>query len=235
MAANDNNKCIYTSYLGEFVYGGLDGCVTTFAVVSGAVGANLDTRIIIILGFANLLADGFAMSIGAYLSSKTKSANIRNQKAQKYQLIESNPESQTLLLYDHYRAKGLEEPVITELVERIKQNKDMWVADLMVLEEGSTEDNRSDFKIGLVTYISFISIGLIPLLAYVVDYIHSINANLFLIASLLTAFGFIIIGWLKTYVTKTPVLKGIAETLMLGLLAALVSYYVGDFIESIVQ
>jgi len=50
----------YQEYLGEFVYGGIDGAVTTFAVVSGAVGAGLSNKIIIILGFANLLADGFA-------------------------------------------------------------------------------------------------------------------------------------------------------------------------------
>ena len=42
-------------YLGEFVYGGIDGAVTTFAVVAGAVGAGLDANIIIILGFANLI------------------------------------------------------------------------------------------------------------------------------------------------------------------------------------
>lgn len=53
----------YQEYLGEFVYGGIDGAVTTFAVVSGAVGAGLDNQVIIILGFANLLADGFAMSV----------------------------------------------------------------------------------------------------------------------------------------------------------------------------
>ena len=60
------------SYLGEFVYGGIDGSVTTFAVVAGSVGAGLDSSVIIILGFANLLADGFSMSVGAYLSTKSE-------------------------------------------------------------------------------------------------------------------------------------------------------------------
>ncbi len=62
----------YEAYLGPLVYGGIDGCVTTFAVVSGSVGADLDSAYIIVLGFANLLADGFSMSIGAYLSSKSE-------------------------------------------------------------------------------------------------------------------------------------------------------------------
>ncbi len=63
---------IFYLYLGEFVYGGIDGTITTFAVVAGAVGANLESNVIIILGFANLLADGFAMSIGAYLSANSE-------------------------------------------------------------------------------------------------------------------------------------------------------------------
>ena len=53
----------FQKYLWEFVYGGIDGCVTTFAVVAGSVGAWLEARIILILGFANLFADGFSMSI----------------------------------------------------------------------------------------------------------------------------------------------------------------------------
>lgn len=55
----------------EFVYGGMDGAVTTFAVVTGAAGANLGARVILILGFANVLADGFSMAVGSYLSEKS--------------------------------------------------------------------------------------------------------------------------------------------------------------------
>ncbi|MBT8229160.1 MAG: VIT1/CCC1 transporter family protein, partial [Bacteroidia bacterium] len=82
------------TYLGEFVYGGIDGCVTTFAVVAGAVGAGLDSIIIIILGFANLLADGFAMSIGAYLSAKSESDNFKKYKEKEYWEIENMRESE---------------------------------------------------------------------------------------------------------------------------------------------
>ncbi|MDQ3158568.1 MAG: VIT1/CCC1 transporter family protein [bacterium] len=61
----------FEDYLSEFVYGGIDGAVTTFAVVAGATGANFPTTIILILGFSNLIADGFSMSVGSYLSSKS--------------------------------------------------------------------------------------------------------------------------------------------------------------------
>ncbi len=59
-------------YLPEFVYGGIDGAVTTFAVVSGALGASLAPGIILILGFANLIADGFSMAVSNYFSTKSR-------------------------------------------------------------------------------------------------------------------------------------------------------------------
>ena len=82
----------FEKYLGEFVYGGIDGCVTTFAVVAGSVGAGLDSAIIIILGFANLLADGFAMSVGAYLSTKSEQDNYKKHKQTEYWEVEHLPE-----------------------------------------------------------------------------------------------------------------------------------------------
>jgi vacuolar iron transporter family protein len=68
------------AYLGEFVYGAIDGTVTTFAVVAGAAGAGLSSAVIVILGFANLIADGFSMGASAYLSAKSKrDLKIRRQ------------------------------------------------------------------------------------------------------------------------------------------------------------
>ncbi|MEM8834360.1 MAG: VIT1/CCC1 transporter family protein [Planctomycetota bacterium] len=57
-------------WIREFVYGAIDGTVTTFAVVAGSAGADLSARVVLILGVANLLADGFAMACGNYLSTK---------------------------------------------------------------------------------------------------------------------------------------------------------------------
>ena len=58
-------------YLPDLVYGANDGIITTFAVVSGVVGADLSERIILILGFANLLADGFSMGASNYLARRS--------------------------------------------------------------------------------------------------------------------------------------------------------------------
>lgn len=59
-------------YLAEFVYGATDGTITTFAIIAGAIGASLGSGIILVLGFANLLADGFSMAVSNYLSTKSQ-------------------------------------------------------------------------------------------------------------------------------------------------------------------
>ena len=218
-------------YLGEFVYGGIDGCVTTFAVVAGAVGAGLDTLIIIILGFANLFADGFAMSVGAYLSAKSARANYQKHRNIEYWEIENKRETEIEEVRQIYRDKGFEGELLEQVVAKIIEDKDRWVDVMMKDELEMIEEDKSPFGIGFATYISFIVIGLIPLATYVWDYVAPVKIDLFLLASILTGLGFIIIGYLKSKVTKTNVGKSILETLLLGALAAFVAYFVGDLLE----
>lgn len=65
-------KAFVGHYLSPLVYGANDGIITTFAVVSGAAGATLAPEVIIILGIANLFADGFSMGVSSYLSMKSE-------------------------------------------------------------------------------------------------------------------------------------------------------------------
>ena len=224
----------FEKYLGEFVYGGIDGCVTTFAVVAGSVGAGLDSAIIIILGFANLLADGFAMSVGAYLSTKSEQDNYNKHKQVEYWEVENLPELEKEEIRQIYVAKGFKGALLEQVVEVLTRDKEVWVNTMMKEELEMIKEERSPFWIGATTYMSFILIGVIPLFIYVVDYITPLDKNLFLIASILTAIGFLLIGWLKTYVNQTPILKGILETLVLGGIAAVVAYFVGDFLEQLI-
>jgi len=221
-------------YLGEFVYGGIDGCVTTFAVVAGAVGAGLDSSIIIILGFANLLADGFAMSIGAYLSSKSEQDNYCKHRKIEHWEVDNMPDAEREEIRKIYQAKGFEGELLDKVVHVITEDKKRWVDVMMKEELEMMENDKSPVLIGGVTYASFISIGLIPLVIYVVDYLTPVSGNVFIWSSSLTAVGFIIIGILKSYVTHTRIWRGALETLGLGIIAALVAYFVGDVLENMI-
>lgn len=225
----------FEAYLGEFVYGGIDGCVTTFAVVAGAVGADLGSSVIIILGFANLFADGFAMSIGAYLSTKSEKDNYQKHKQVEYWEVEHLPEVEKAEIREIYQAKGFEGRLLDEVVDVIIADKDRWVDVMMKEELEMVEEQKSPIVMGTVTYVSFILIGLIPLLIYVWDYFSPVTGSLFVWSSVFTGLGFIIIGTLKTYVTQTNVWRGVLETLVLGAIAALVAYYVGNVLERLVS
>lgn len=219
-------------YLREFVYGGIDGAVTTFAVVSGGFGANLDPGILIILGFANLLADGFSMSVGAFLSAKSEQDNFTKHEKIEYWEIENLPEVEREEIADIYRAKGFKGELLEKVVDQICSNKDLWVAEMMKDELNMMREGKSPFKIGLATLISFIIVGFIPLMVYLWDFFFPTDLNIFLWTSILTGLSFLIVGWLKGFVNQTSALRSISETVALGLLAAVVAYYVGDVLES---
>lgn len=230
-----NTLLKYQGYLGEMVYGGIDGCVTTFAVVAGAVGAGLSSSVIIILGFANLLADGFAMSIGAYLSTKSEKDNYEKHKATEYWEVDNMPEDEREEVREIYRQKGFEGELLEQVVSVITADRDRWVDSMMKEELEMAQEKRSAWKIGFATYISFIAIGLIPLSVYVIDLLGATVDKLFLWSCLLTSIGFIFIGYLKSYVTESNRFKSILETLVLGAIAAAVAYFVGDLLERIIS
>ncbi len=220
-------------YLGEFVYGGIDGSITTFAVVAGSVGAGLDSAVIIILGFANLIADGFSMSVGAFLSAKSEHQNYEKHKKIEYWEIKNLREKEISEIREIYVAKGFEGNLLEQVVAKIIEDDDVWVDTMMKEELEMTLDDKSPFNIGLFTFISFILVGLIPLLVYVWDFFKPISYNLFFLSCLMTSVAFVLVGFLKSIVTGSSKFRSSMETLLLGAIAAVLAYVVGDFLESL--
>lgn len=166
----------FEQYLSQFVYGAIDGSVTTFAVVAGAAGAKLSATVIIILGIANLIADGFSMGASAYLSAKSD-------------------------------------------------------RDLKKSKDDTHEGGETPLGDGVATFISFILVGAVPILVYVVDALFSLNIEavpLFAASCFLTGAAFMAIGILKGQMTRTNQLKSALETLLLGGIAAGLAYLLGD-------
>ena len=222
-------------YLPETVYGSMDGIVTTFAVVAGSAGANLRIEIVLILGIANLVADGLSMSIGAYLSKKTEHDNYKRHYEIEEWEIENIPEREIEEVEEIYRKKGFEGDELKMVVKRITSNKKVWLNTMMVDELGLMDDSKSPFKSGLFTFFAFLVAGAIPLLAYVITFIQDKEASPFFISSLFTAIAFIIIGLGKNLVTRAGWLRSLTETLGLGSVAATVAYYLGSFLEQLLM
>jgi VIT1/CCC1 family predicted Fe2+/Mn2+ transporter len=219
-------------YISEFVYGGIDGAITTFAVVAGATGAGLATNVVVILGFANLIADGFSMSVGNYFSSKAEKDNYKKHKALEYWEIEHLKEKEVQEIREIYEKKGFKGELLEQVVSVITSDKDVWVDTMMKEELEMVEDDKTPVSSATMTFCSFLLIGFIPILAYVFqDLFHIAEQDLFLYSSILTGVGLGIVGCMKSVVTGKSKIVGVLETLLLGGLAAVLSYVVGNVIE----
>lgn len=231
---NTGNKDSTSKYLPDFVYGGIDGSVTTFAIVAGVTGASLSPSIVLILGFANLFADGFSMAVSNYLSTKSKKEYADKIRKSEEDSIANIPEEETQEIREIFSEKGFTGRQLDDAVEIITSNQDVWVDTMMKDEFGIVEDQTSAFKSALVTFISFNLIGFIPLLAYVLSYFSdSFRINTFLISIILTSIAFFLVGSIKgRIVGRRWVMSGI-ETLLIGGAAAIIAYYVGYLLRGL--
>ena len=223
------------AYLGEMVLGGIDGIVTTFAVVAGVEGAQLSVGVILILGVANLLADGFSMAVGNYLGTKSEQDFARSEREREEWEVENVPEHEEEEIREIYAAKGFSGELLDRVVAHTISDKKLWVDTMMREELGLIEDRQSPYLVGLVTFISFLSFGSVPLLLYVIRYFQGgDNAGLFPYVAVMTGVALFLVGALRSRFTHRPWLRSGLEVLVVGGSAGALSYFVGLILHSFV-
>ncbi|MFN3328531.1 MAG: VIT1/CCC1 transporter family protein, partial [Fervidobacterium pennivorans] len=221
-------------YIGQAVYGASDGIVTTFAAISGVAGANLSPTIALIVGLANLFADGLSMAIGDYLSEKSERDYIKAEKEREMWEIENLPEAERLEIYEIYKRKGLNSPKLENLVDAITSDKNIWVETMLHEELGLFEDDSSPLKSALVTFFAFVIAGFMPLVAYVFALQSPfINQYQFIISCVITGVTLFVVGGLRQIVTGVKWFVGGLEMLMIGGLSAFVAYFVGWLLKTV--
>jgi VIT1/CCC1 family predicted Fe2+/Mn2+ transporter len=233
-AASEQHGGTSHQYIGDMVYGGLDGIITTFAVVSGVAGAQLGTPVILILGLANLLADGFSMATGAYLSSKSEQEYYEREREREAWEVEHFPEGERAELYEIYQSQGYSQEDARRLVEIHTKDHDLWLRAMMVDELGLLEDERKPHFSALTTLASFVVAGVVPLLVYLLGLLFPIPQTVAFPTSLalsgLALFG---LGASKVLITERNAFKSGLEMLAVGGLAAGVAYAVGALLKGI--
>jgi len=222
------------AYLGNMVYGGLDGIVTTFAVVSGVAGARLGSGVVLILGLANLLADGFAMAVGAYLSSRSEQEYYDREYQREAWEVERFPEGERNELIEIYRAKGFSDEEAARLVDIQARKPELWVKTMMVEELGMMRESRNPAIGALATFVSFILAGVIPLLVYLIGLAVPIPGRAaFPITIALSAAALFGLGAAKVLVTERSFLKSGLEMLAVGGAVTAVAYGVGVLLKGL--
>jgi vacuolar iron transporter family protein len=223
------------SYLQDFVYGAVDGTITTFAVVAGVAGASLDEQVVIILGCANLLADGFSMAVSNFLGTRAQRQQQERARRRELHQIDAIPDGEREEIRQIFAAKGFEGDDLERVVGVITSDREVWTDTMMREELGFAAIGRSEYRAGLATLVAFVVVGSLPLLVYLYDLAVSGHVeHAFAWSTLMTGIAFLAIGALKSPFVDQSAWRSALETLLIGGLAATLAYAVGSLLERVV-
>jgi vacuolar iron transporter family protein len=209
-----------SSYLRDWIYGGIDGTVTTFAIVAGVVGADLSTSVLLILGLANLLADGFAMAASNYTGTKSERDNYDRILGVERKHIAVVPEGEREEIRQIFAAKGFAGDDLERVVNVITSNRTLWANTMAAEEYGLSPILRSPALAALSTFVAFIVCGSVPLLSYLLP-------QGFYACVLATGGTFFGVGAIKSLWSPAGWLRSGLEVLLVGIIAAVLAFAVG--------
>ncbi len=222
------------SYLRDFVYGAIDGTVTTFAVVAGVAGAQLSPAIVVILGLANLIADGFSMGVSNYLGSKADQQLRDRARRMEAMHIEQVPDGEREEIRQIFAAKGFTGEQLDDVVDVITSNHQRWIDTMLTEELGLPLESASSLRAATTTFAAFVVVGFVPLISYVLDVAAGgIFESPFLWSSLLTGVAFFAVGAGKSRFVDEAWYRAGSETLLMGGAAAVLAYVVGVLLRGI--
>ena len=222
-------------YLKDMVYGAIDGAVTTFAVVTGVGGAGLSSGIVIVLGLANMFADGFSMAVSNYLGTRAENQYRENMRAQELAEVEAYPEGEKEEIRQFYRRKGLVGESLEQIVTVITSNKTLWVDTMLQEEHGLSSQSVNALAAGTVTFIAFLLAGALPLLSFLVNWLvpGTINSP-YLVSVVITLISFAAVGAIKGRYVNQKAWFAALETMLVGAVAAGLAYLVGYALKGLV-
>jgi VIT1/CCC1 family predicted Fe2+/Mn2+ transporter len=222
------------SYLRDFVFGAIDGTVTTFAIVSGVAGAGLDTRVVIVLGAANLVADGFSMAASNFLGTRAEEHVRGLARRTEQDHIARFPEGEREEIREIFRAKGFSGDDLERVVSVVTSDNEVWLDTMLREELGLTLDGPSPWRAAATTLAAFVGVGLLPLSTFIFDAIApGVLASPYRLSAWLTGIAFFAVGATKArFVGRNPLVSG-CEALAVGGFAATLAYLLGLLLKDL--
>src|SRR5215813_1723259 len=218
------------NYLRDWIYGGIDGSVTTFAVVSGVAGARLSPWIILVMGFANLFADGFSMAASNFLGTKAEHDDLLRLEAVENRHIDLAPEGEREEVRQIFGNKGFSGDDLKRIVDLVTADRKRWVRTMLTEEYGLPYEVRSPFVAALSTFSSFLMCGLVPLVPYLLGLQNALTVSM-----IMTAAVFFAIGSAKSRWSTSSWWSSGLTTFFVGAIAAGLAYAVGIALKTIVE
>jgi hypothetical protein len=145
-------KALPSRHLRDWVYGSIDGTVTTFAVVAGVAGADLPTFIILILGLANLFADGFSMAASNYAGTRAEQEDFDRLKARELEEMRLNPAAKRNELRTLLDGEDIPEQELDRLARAIADHEPLWSAFVLDRKYGLSPSPRHPLRAAVYTF-----------------------------------------------------------------------------------
>ncbi len=219
-----------SSYIKDIVYGANDGIITTFAVVTGAVGAGFGIKVVIILGIANLFADGFSMGASNFLGERSENSLYKEEEKREWREVRELPHVERKEVIDVLLKHNFSEEQAKMMTDIIASNDAFWVDFMMKYElEMNPPSHGDEWRGALATFIAFLIAGTLPLLSFM----FAQPENMFRYSVIATAIALFVVGALRFLITRRNWLISGFEMLAVGGIAAAVSYGVGYFVSMI--
>jgi VIT1/CCC1 family predicted Fe2+/Mn2+ transporter len=219
------------NHVADAVLGAIDGCVTTLAVVAGAVGAGFSSTVALVLGSANLIADGFSMAVSNYESIRARQDYVEKVRLTEQEHIDKVPDGEREELRQIYQKKGFSGAVLETIVNTLSSNRELWIETMLTEEYGIQKSVPNPYTAALATFGAFVVVGSMPLLPLLVPALTT--QSQFQISALLGGMAFFSIGMLKSLIYAKPVLRAGLNTLLTGGAAAALAFLTGYLLRAL--
>jgi VIT1/CCC1 family predicted Fe2+/Mn2+ transporter len=216
-------------WLRPAVFGASDGLVSNFALIAGVAagssGSN-SSKIVVLAGVAGLVAGAFSMAAGEYISVRSQSEQALAEIETERNEIEKRPHAEERELAGMYVAKGLDPDLAREVARQLSRDPavalDVHVREELGLDPGALPS--ATLAAGS-SFVSFAIGAFLPLLPYL------LGAEGLWPALVLTLAGLFLCGALVTRLTPRPWWYGGARQVLIGAVAAAVTYGVGSLVD----
>ena len=212
-------------YLGDVVLGSIDGCITSFAIISAAHGAGLSATLVVVLGLANIIADGYSMAVSNYQNVQADSDVLERLRREEAEHIALVPDGEREELRQIYAAKGLSGEALEQLVEAISSDVQTWITTMLHEEHKVSTLVANPLRAALSTFAAFVVFGTLPLLPFAL--FGSLDRMVYWLSAAVAAVCFFIVGAIKARAAGRSTFAGGLRVMAIGLMAASLALAVG--------
>lgn len=222
------------SHVRDAVYGAMDGIVTTFAVVCGVAGSGLSAGVVIVLGCANLVGDGFSMAVSNYLGTRADRQLVERARNIEEQHLSACPEGEREEIRQIFTGQGLCGRELEAMVSFVTSDRRRWIDTMIQEEYGLPLKGPSPRLAALVTFAAFVIAGALPLIPFLWHPWVGVQSA-YLASMATTAGAFFVVGAVKGRFVGQSWHRAGVEACLVGGAAALLAYLVGLFLGGVIS